>query len=94
MKRLALLLFLVPALAQGLVLPFEGPRGYQLAQAFALGLQAPPPTLLARLLPEPPWRQGYGLVGPLPWPVRIGGGMRTGPCSSVSTARPFPQKRP
>ncbi|AFV75784.1 hypothetical protein Theos_0724 [Thermus oshimai JL-2] len=65
MKRLALLLFLVPALAQGLVLPFEGPRGYQLAQAFALGLQAPPPTLPALLLPEPPWRQGYELVGGL-----------------------------
>lgn len=65
MKRFLFLLFLAPALAQGLVLPFEGPRGYQLAQAFAEGLKAPPPTLLALLLPEPPWRQGYDLVGGL-----------------------------
>jgi tetratricopeptide (TPR) repeat protein len=65
MRWLAPFLFLGLALAQGLVLPFEGPRGYTLAQAFAEGLKAPPPTLLALLLPEPPWRDGYELVGGL-----------------------------
>ncbi len=65
MRPLALSLFLGLALAQGLVLPFEGPRGYSLAQAFAQGLGAPPPTLLALLLPEPPWRDGYELTGGL-----------------------------
>jgi hypothetical protein len=62
---LAVSLFFSPVFAQGLVLPFEGPRGYTLAQAFAEGLKAPPPTLLALLLPEPPWRDGYELVGGL-----------------------------
>ena len=53
------------ALAQGLVLPFEGPNGYGLAQAFAQGLKAPPPTLLALLLPDLPWRGSYELAGGL-----------------------------
>uniref|UniRef100_A0A7C2GEI6 Tetratricopeptide repeat protein n=1 Tax=Thermus islandicus TaxID=540988 RepID=A0A7C2GEI6_9DEIN len=65
MRWFALLSLLGAALAQGLVLPFEGPRGYSLAQAFAEGLKAPPPTLLALLLPEPPWQGGYDLVGGL-----------------------------
>ncbi len=65
MRWFALLTLLGAALAQGLVLPFEGPRGYSLAQAFAEGLKAPPPTLLALLLPEPPWQGGYDLVGGL-----------------------------
>ena len=53
------------ALGQGLVLPFEGPKGYGLAQAFAQGLKAPPPTLLALLLPDLPWRGSYELAGGL-----------------------------
>ncbi|WP_157969078.1 tetratricopeptide repeat protein [Thermus sediminis] len=65
MRSLALSLFLGLALAQGLVLPFEGPKGHSLAQAFAQGLGAPPPTLLALLLPELPWRDGYDLTGGL-----------------------------
>jgi tetratricopeptide (TPR) repeat protein len=65
MRWLAFPLLLGLALAQGLVFPFEGPRGYTLAQAFAEGLGAPPPTLLALLLPEPPWRDGYELIGGL-----------------------------
>ncbi|WP_243090521.1 tetratricopeptide repeat protein [Thermus neutrinimicus] len=64
-RFLALLLFLGLGLAQGLVLPFEGPQGFRLAQAFAQGLKAPPPTLLALLLPDPPWRGGYDLAGGL-----------------------------
>ncbi|MEZ0348569.1 MAG: hypothetical protein ABWJ90_08690 [Thermus sp.] len=66
MRRiLSSLLLLGLALAQGLVLPFEGPRGYTLAQAFAQGLNAPPPTLLALLLPDLPWRGSYELAGGL-----------------------------
>ncbi|BDG16932.1 tetratricopeptide repeat protein [Thermus brockianus] len=64
-RLLALTLLLGLTLAQGLVLPFEGPRGYALAQAFAQGLQAPPPTLLALLLPDLPWRGSYELAGGL-----------------------------
>ncbi len=62
---LASLLLLGLALGQGLVLPFEGPRGYGLAQSLAQGLKAPPPTLLALLLPDLPWRGGYELAGGL-----------------------------
>ncbi|GGM97910.1 hypothetical protein GCM10007092_09510 [Thermus composti] len=66
MKRLWVGLFLLGlALGQGLVLPFEGPQGYTLAQAFAQGLKAPPPTLLALLLPDLPWRGSYELAGGL-----------------------------
>ncbi|WP_413217498.1 hypothetical protein ACLWNE_03635 [Thermus oshimai] len=65
MRWISGLLFLGLALAQGLVLPFEGPKGYGLAQAFAQGLKAPPPTLLALLLPDLPWRGSYELAGGL-----------------------------
>nr|WP_279165049.1 tetratricopeptide repeat protein [Thermus scotoductus] len=66
MRRLpALLLILGLGLAQGLVLPFEGREGFRLAQAFAEGLKAPPPTLLALLLPNLPWQGSYDLVGGL-----------------------------
>ncbi|WP_038055988.1 hypothetical protein [Thermus amyloliquefaciens] len=64
-RFLALSLLLGLSLAQGLVLPFEGPQGFRLAQAFAEGLQAPPPTLLALLLPDLPWQRGYDLAGGL-----------------------------
>ncbi|MGC8904375.1 tetratricopeptide repeat protein [Thermus sp.] len=64
-RSLAGVWFLGLALAQGLVLPFEGEGGYTLAQAFAEGLKAPPPTLLALLLPDPPWQGGYDLAGGL-----------------------------
>ncbi len=64
-RLLALLLLLGFGLAQGLVLPFEGPEGFRLAQAFAQGLKAPPPTLLALLLPDLPWRNSYDLAGGL-----------------------------
>jgi len=64
-RFLALLLLLGLGLAQGLVLPFEGPQGFRLAQAFAQGLKAPPPTLLALLLPDLPWRSSYDLAGGL-----------------------------
>ncbi|MGC8966898.1 MAG: hypothetical protein ACP5JV_00940, partial [Thermus sp.] len=62
LRSLAGVWFLGLALAQGLVLPFAGERGYTLAQALAEGLKAPPPTLLALLLPDPPWRGGYELA--------------------------------
>ncbi len=66
MRTLLWLLFLLaPGLAQGLVLPFEGPQGFSLAQRFALGLKAPPPSLLALLLPNPPWTGGYEATGGL-----------------------------
>ena len=66
LRRLpALLLILGLGLAQGLVLPFEGREGFRLAQAFAEGLKAPPPTLLALLLPNLPWQGSYDLVGGL-----------------------------
>lgn len=64
-RFLALLLLLGLGLAQGLVLPFEGPQGFRLAQAFAQGLKAPPPTLLALLLPDLPWQSSYDLAGGL-----------------------------
>ena len=64
-RFLALFLLLGLGLAQGLVLPFEGPQGFRLAQAFAQGLKAPPPTLLALLLPDLPWRSSYDLTGGL-----------------------------
>ncbi|GAB5601962.1 hypothetical protein FJNA_04870 [Thermus sp. FJN-A] len=60
-----LLLLLSGALAQGLVLPFQGAEGYRLAQAFAQGLGAPPPTALALVLPDLPWRGSYDLAGGL-----------------------------
>ncbi|WP_018111757.1 hypothetical protein [Thermus igniterrae] len=70
MKRAsALFLLLGLALAQGLVVPFEGPQGFRLAQAFAEGLKAPPPPLLALLLPDLPWRDSYDLVGGLYTPA-------------------------
>lgn len=66
LRRLpALLLILGLGLAQGLVLPFEGREGFRPAQAFAEGLKAPPPTLLALLLPNLPWQGSYDLVGGL-----------------------------
>ncbi|MCS6867456.1 hypothetical protein [Thermus sp.] len=64
-RTLALLLLLGSSLAQGLVLPFAGPEGFRLAQAFAQGLKAPPPTLLSLLLPDLPWRDSYDLTGGL-----------------------------
>ncbi|WP_234553450.1 hypothetical protein [Thermus caliditerrae] len=66
MRRLwALLLLLASASAQGLVLPFEGPEGHRLAQAFAQGLKAPPPTAVALVFPDLPWRGSYDLAGGL-----------------------------
>ncbi|KGQ22563.2 tetratricopeptide repeat protein [Thermus filiformis] len=65
MRALVLLFLLAPALAQGLVLPFQGPAGYRLAQGYAQALQTPPPTLAALLLPEPPWQGGYERAGGL-----------------------------
>ncbi len=64
-RFLALFLLLGLGLAQGLVLPFEGPEGFRRAQAFAEGLKAPPPTLLALLLPDLPWQGSYDLAGGL-----------------------------
>lgn len=64
-KLLWLLLLLAPGLAQGLVLPLDGPQGFTLAQRFALGLGAPPPSLAALLLPNPPWTGGYEATGGL-----------------------------
>lgn len=49
----------LPALAQGLVLPFAGPGGQSLAQSLANGLGAPPPSLSAILLPNLPWNGSY-----------------------------------
>ncbi|WP_114313829.1 hypothetical protein [Thermus caldifontis] len=64
-RFLALFLLLGLSLAQGLVLPFEAPEGLRLAQAFAEGLRAPPPTLLSHLLPDLPWQGSYHLAGGL-----------------------------
>ncbi len=52
------------ALAQGLVLPFEGPQGASTARAVAQSLDAPPPTLAGLLLPEPPWQGGWRVLTP------------------------------
>ena len=65
MRSLLFLLLLAPALAQGLVLPFQGPRGYSLAQGYAEALGTPPVSLAALLLPEPPWQGGYERAGGL-----------------------------
>ncbi|TBH21392.1 tetratricopeptide repeat protein [Thermus thermamylovorans] len=62
---LASLLLGASALAQGLVLPFEGPEGFRLAQAFAQGLSAPPPSAVALVFPDLPWRGSYDLAGGL-----------------------------
>lgn len=65
MRALLFLLLLAPALAQGLVLPFQGPGGYSLAQGYAEALGTPPVSLAALLLPEPPWQGGYERAGGL-----------------------------
>lgn len=49
----------LPALAQGLILPFAGPGGQSLAQSLADGLGAPPPSLSSILLPNLPWNGSY-----------------------------------
>ncbi len=49
-------------LAQGLVLPFDGPGGRALALALADALNAPSPVLADLTLPEPPWPQGWSAV--------------------------------
>lgn len=64
------------ALGQGLVLPFEGPKGYGLAQAFAQGLKAPPPPSSPSSSPTSPGGEATSSPGALHQgggPARPGG---------------------
>lgn len=56
---LVLLVLGVPALAEGLVLPFAGDGGHSLASVLADELNAPMPALAALMLPNLPWRGSY-----------------------------------
>ncbi len=63
MRRfLAVLLALGLALAEGWVLPFEGPGGLSDAYAVAQALSARDPVYTGLFLPEPPWREGWRLT--------------------------------
>ncbi len=63
-RLLAVLLALGLALAEGWVLPFEGPGGLSDAYAVAGALSARGPVYTGLFLPEPPWREGWRLTLP------------------------------
>jgi len=65
MRRfLAVFLAFGLALAEGWVLPFEGPGGLSDAYAVAEALSAQDPVYAGLFLPEPPWREGWRLTLP------------------------------